>query len=150
MPAIWESINNRDNEMWLKWFGDMPSSDDDVYSRLLDAATWMETQSNYNILCCKNKIGSCRYCDHGTAAYVTAYYQGDVEINNNYIRMCDGWIDDNTEMAVGFTLFHEMIHMVSAVKDVNGAYSKHGAHILATNVPAEARMSANNYMLYAA
>jgi hypothetical protein len=53
-------------------------------------------------------------------------------------------------MPLGFTLFHEIIHMVSTVRDVNGAYSKVGAHSLAINSPSDARNSANNYMLYAA
>ena len=40
--------------------------------------------------------------------------------------------------------------MVSHVGDASGAYGKIGAHQLAVMEPEVARMSANNYMLYAA
>jgi hypothetical protein len=43
MPAIWAAVNNKDDDMWLKWFGEQPSTDADVQSRLAEAATWMES-----------------------------------------------------------------------------------------------------------
>jgi hypothetical protein len=64
--------------------------------------------------------------------------------------MCKGWEQNYPTVPLGFTIFHEIIHMISPVRDINGAYSKVGAHTLAVNAPTDARMSANNYMLYAA
>jgi hypothetical protein len=64
--------------------------------------------------------------------------------------MCAGVIDSQDIIPLGYTFYHEMIHMVSTVRDINGAYSKVGAHTLAVNTATDARNNANNYMLYAA
>ena len=40
--------------------------------------------------------------------------------------------------------------MISGVGDVEGAYEKYSAVVLAENEPETARLNANNYMLYSA
>lgn len=51
---------------------------------------------------------------------------------------------------VGFVLYHELIHMTSFVVDADIGYGKGPLVELATANAEAARMSANNYMLYAA
>jgi hypothetical protein len=53
-------------------------------------------------------------------------------------------------MEVGFIMFHELIHIVSIVVDADVGYGKGPLVDLAEANPELARVSANNYMLYAA
>ena len=52
--------------------------------------------------------------------------------------------------AIGFIMFHELVHMVSQVVDSEMGYGKGPLMQLAINNADAARTSANNYMLYAA
>lgn len=54
MPSIWQAVNNKDDDLWYKWFGDQPETDEFVQSVLYDAANWMSTRENFNVLCCSN------------------------------------------------------------------------------------------------
>ena len=53
-------------------------------------------------------------------------------------------------LIVGFTLYHELIHMVSHVGDADIGYARDSLVNLASDNAEAARLSANNYMLYTA
>jgi hypothetical protein len=154
LVPIWNAINNPDDDFFNKWFGKSTAeSDADVFSRLLDAANLMEQRGDmWDVLCCdKSAVGACRDCRNGAViAYVTHTYDEGLAIKNTYVRACPGLLDNTNDMAVGLSYFHELVHTVSHVGDESGAYEKIGAHQLAVDEPEVARLSANNYMLYAA
>lgn len=54
------------------------------------------------------------------------------------------------EWELGFTILHELIHIVSFVGDADVGYAVDSLVNLAATSPSAARMSANNYMLYTA
>lgn len=65
-----------------------------------------------------------------------------------HIRMCNTiWESEHVEHMVGLTLFHELLHMVSAVGDK--AYDKVKLFDLARNDPDSARLNAENFCLFA-
>ena len=108
---------------------------------------------DWNPLCCYNTLGACGGCTGSVAAYVVKWYNDDdVDelIKSTYIRLCPTFFDEEDDTSLGLTLFHEIIHMISGVGDVDGAYEKYSAVVLAENYPEDARLNANNYMLYSA
>jgi hypothetical protein len=64
--------------------------------------------------------------------------------------MCPSLMAYTNLKEVGFVLYHELIHMTSFVVDADIGYGKGPLVELATANAEAARMSANNYMLYAA
>lgn len=86
-------------------------------------------------------------------AFVTHWYyvgSNDMHYNSTWMRLCPSLMASQDPMEVGFVIYHELIHMVSWVSDSDLGYSKGALVGLADSYPAEARQSANNYMLYAA
>jgi hypothetical protein len=109
--------------------------------------------SHWTPLCCKLPVGACASCRGATLAYVSKYYNNssvDDLVNSTFIRMCPSLLEEEDDTQIGLALFHELIHMVSGVGDVDGTYEKLSSVVLAENAPETARLNANNYMLYAA
>ena len=86
-------------------------------------------------------------------AFVTAYSypNSDIKYSGTWVRTCpDFWKFTNAEKTTaGFVLYHELVHVVSTVGDGYGGYSKSSGVQLAYDEPIKARLTANNYMLYA-
>jgi hypothetical protein len=105
-------------------------------------------------MCCKSGQGACGpSCSYpGTQAWVTAssYDNFVTTINSTWVRMCPALMEDTNILRVGFVLYHEFIHMVSHVGDADIGYSRENLVKLAADDADASRLSANNYMLYAA
>merc|ERR1712086_270906 len=153
-PKIQYAIDNKNDALWTKWFGQPTSENPDykVDDRMKDGLKRMDDR-DWQPLCCPVYGGDehCKSCQQGdgTQAYVSAYtYNNDqTEYQWNRITLCAEMFS-STDMTFGFILFHEAVHMVSAAGDGNGDYSKKNLVSLALNKPDVARLTANSYMLY--
>lgn len=69
--------------------------------------------------------------------------------SNTHIRLCPTiWESKEAESQIGFTLFHELMHMTSSVRDYG--YPKSTCYNLAKTNPVKARHNAKSYQLFAA
>jgi Zn-dependent peptidase ImmA (M78 family) len=122
---------------------------------MVRASNWMlEMENTWDPICCNaGKSGACFACNQGMLAFVTAYSypNSDIKYSGTWVRTCpDFWKFTNAEKATaGFVLYHELVHVVSTVGDGYGGYSKSSGVQLAYDEPIKARLTANNYMLYA-
>jgi len=155
-PYIQKAIEDPNMEYFTKWFGASSSRqpDSDVFGRMRDALKKM-TDHDWTSDCCAasgRTDGHCaKTCKGSTMAYVSAFtYSNDKTTEHQYnnINFCSS-VFANSAIQVGFTVFHESIHMVSAARDGNGDYGKAALVKLADNDPNKARLTANEYMLYA-
>jgi hypothetical protein len=133
LVPLQKSLENKDDELWEKWFGSGDSkSDDDVTSRMEDATNFMSQRGEaWKPLCCTNSLGACGGCASGVMAYVTSWnYLNDDETsyNGTFVRLCNDLLNEPDLVQFGLVLYHELIHMVSHVGDAEGAYGKLGAH----------------------
>jgi len=152
-PYIQKAIEDPNMEYFTKWFGASSSRqpDSDVFGRMRDALKKM-TDHDWTSDCCAASgptDGHCaKTCKGSVMAYVAAFRDGNNERQYNNINFCSR-VFANSAIQVGFTIFHESIHMVSAARDGNGNYGKAALVKLADNDPNKARLTANEYMLYA-
>jgi hypothetical protein len=119
LPAIQWSLDNENSYLFKKWFGEEASTDKDVRSILTEATRMMSRRgSEWNPLCCDSNKGACGGCEagSGTLAFVTAMYRmidnKKYTYNNTWIRLCEDMMKSSAH-DVGFTMFHELIHIVS-------------------------------------
>jgi len=154
-PYIKKAINDPNSEFFTKWFGTASSRqpDSDVFGRMRDALKKM-TDHDWTSDCCAASGSTdqkCyKTCQGSTNAFVSSYTYGnekDKEYQYNNINFCAP-VFENTAIQVGWIVFHESIHMVSAAADGNDDYSKKALVTLADEDPEKARLTANNYMLY--
>merc|ERR1712028_295633 len=152
-PYIQKAIEDPNMEYFTKWFGASSSRqpDSDVFGRMRDALKKM-TDHDWTSDCCAASgptDGHCaKTCKGSIMAYVAAFRDGNTEHQYNNINFCSR-VFAKSAIQVGFVVFHESIHMVSAARDGNGDYGKAALVKLADNDPNKARLTANEYMLYA-
>jgi len=152
-PKIQYAIDNRNDALWTKWFGQPTSENPDykVDDRMKDGLKRMDDR-DWQPLCCPVSGGdehckSCTKTGSRTMAYVNLYRYNNTKYTWNRITLCADTFSE-TDMTFGFTLFHEAVHMISNAGDGNGGYSKKNLVGLALNKPDLARLTANSYMLY--
>merc|ERR1711865_1008404 len=154
-PKIQYAIDNRNDALWTKWFGQPTSENPDykVDDRMKDGLKRMDDR-DWQPLCCPvsggdEHCGDCTETGSSTQAFVESYtYNNDpTKYQWNRITLCADTFSE-TDMTFGFILFHEAVHMVSAARDGNGDYSKKNLVSLALNNPDVARLTSNSYMLY--
>lgn len=154
-PYIKKAINDPNSEYFSKWFGTASSSqpDSDVYGRMRDALKKM-TDHDWTSDCCaasgRTDALCADTCKGAVNAFVSSLRYGDdpnKEYQYNSINFC-AQVFENTAIQLGWIIFHESIHMVSAATDGNDDYSKKVLVELADEDPEKARLTANNYMLY--
>ena len=154
--AIEYSLANENAELFAKWFGtSTAASDVDVRSRMNEATYLMRQRGEaWNPMCCKTGNGACGpSCSvPGVQAWVTSSSWDNFETkeSSTRIRLCPELMASTDPLSVGFILYHELIHMVSFVGDADVGYDRDSLVNLAINNAEAARLSANNYMLYAA
>ena len=67
------------------------------------------------------------------------------------MRLCGGLLAETDDLdAIGLVIYHEAIHMVSAVSDLEGGYVKKGMVEMAESRPEDSRDNADSYTMYAA
>merc|ERR1712086_60412 len=155
-PKIQYAIDNKNDALWTKWFGQPTSENPDskVDDRMKDGLKRMDDR-DWQPLCCPVSGGDehCKLCTKTgsrTMAFVDSYRiknNNETKYTWNRITLCADTFSE-TDMTFGFTLFHEAVHMVSAAGDGNGDYSKKDLVSLALNKPDLARLTSNSYMLY--
>jgi len=154
-PKIQYAIDNKNAALWTKWFGQPTSENPDykVDDRLKDGLKKMEDR-DWQPLCCIAWSGMDEHCNacqtKRNLAFVNKYkYNNDQETKYvwNRITICADTFS-KTDMTFGFIMFHETVHMISAVGDGNGDYDKKDLVSLALNKPDLARLTSNSYMLY--
>jgi len=158
-PYIRKAIQDPNSEYFTKWFGTASSRqpDSDVYGRMQDALKKM-TDHDWTSDCCAASGSTDQHCyktcQGAVNAFVSSYTytyannkESDKEYQYNNINFCSQ-VFENTAIQLGWIVFHEAIHMVSAASDGNDDYSKVALVKLADNDPEKARLTANNYMLY--
>merc|ERR1711865_1138339 len=152
-PKIQYAIDNRNDALWTKWFGQPTSENPDykVDDRMKDGLKRMDGR-DWQPLCCPVSGGdehckSCTKTGSRTMAYVNLYRYNNTKYTWNRITLCADTFSE-TDMTFGFTLFHEAVHMISNAGDGNGGYSKKNLVGLALNKPDLARLTSNSYMLY--
>merc|ERR1712086_57123 len=156
-PKIQYAIDNKNDALWTKWFGQPTSEnpDDKVVDRMKDGLKRMDDR-DWQPLCCPVSGGdehckSCTKTGSRIMAFVNSYrdvYNNDpTKYQWNRITLCADTFSE-TDMTFGFTLFHEAVHMISNAGDGNGDYSKENLVSLALNKPDVARLTSNSYMLY--
>jgi len=112
-----------------------------------------EKTRRWSIMCCKSGKGACSACGRrNVVAFVTKGYQYNrglkTHFSNSNIKMCPFSFSLNgAEFRQGWTMFHEMIHIVSKVGDKG--YSKKECFNNAKNDPARARENAAAYVYFA-
>jgi len=149
----WKSRNTK---YWNLFFGSSTSSktDTDVSGILADAGRAFENfGTSWMAECCPTSVYStspCATCitHPGTLAFALSYTQGSTKHSYRKIRFCPNTFNEK-DMTLGLTIYHELIHMVSGVKDVVG-YDKTLIQNAAKSNPENARLNANNYALYVA
>merc|ERR1711865_364019 len=152
-PKIQYAIDNRNDALWTKWFGQPTSENPDykVDDRMKDGLKRMDDR-DWQPLCCPVSGGD-EHCKSftktgsRTMAYVNLYRYNNTKYTWNRITLCADTFSE-TDMTFGFTLFHEAVHMISNAGDGNGGYSKKNLVSLALNKPDLARLTSNSYMLY--
>jgi len=153
-PKIQHAIDNRNDALWTKWFGQPTSENPDykVDDRMKDGLKRMDDR-DWQPLCCPVSGGdehckSCTKTGSRTMAFVNYYTSNNnTKYNWKRITLCADTFSE-TDMTFGFALFHEAVHMTSAAGDGNGDYSKKNLVSLALNKPDVARLTSNSYMLY--
>lgn len=84
----------------------------------------------WNPLCCTENDGACEGCD-SALAFVTSWvydsWETGILYESTWMRLCGGLLAETEDLdAIGLVIYHESVHMVSAVVDMEGGYVKKG------------------------
>jgi hypothetical protein len=105
-------------------------------------------------MCCNETNGACETCD-SALAYVTSWvydsWETGIIYQSTWMRLCPGLLAATEDLdAIGMVIFHEAVHMISAVSDLEGGYVKKGMVEMASERPSDARNNADSYTMYVA
>jgi hypothetical protein len=156
----------QDAALQKKWFGvSTAHEDENVKLRFKRAMDMMfeygaGKKRQWSMMCCRSNQGACDVCEEGsnTVAYVTSkkFTNSDRKISNTNIRFCPwAWkinegaasISGKGKLALGMTMFHELMHIVSNAGDKG--YEKIECINNAISDPINARQNAAAYVYYA-
>jgi hypothetical protein len=78
-------------------------------------------------------------------------WETGVIYQSTWMRLCPGLLSETEDLdAIGMVIFHEAVHMISAVSDLEGGYVKKGMVEMAEERPQDARNNADSYTMYVA
>ena len=126
--------NKANQKAFRKWFGTVKKADgsidthddENVKIRFKHAMDMMfEKTRRWSIMCCKSGKGACGSCGRrNVLAFVTKGWRARCRDcpktynSNSNIRMCPfSFTHSRAKFAQGWTMFHELVHIVSSVRD---------------------------------
>jgi hypothetical protein len=108
----------------------------------------------WNPLCCVENDGACEGCDSALAfvmSWVYDSWETGVLYESTWMRLCGGLLAETDDLdAIGLVIYHEAVHMVSGVVDIEGGYVKKGMVEMAEGRPEDSRSNSDSYTMYAA
>lgn len=142
-------------DKFVKWFGRSNAhSDENVKLRYKFAMDTLYAKKDYSLVCCRstNRAGRCTSCGGGTIAYVLVQAGSFNRYTQTDVKICPWGLKHNrgygpAHLRLGFTMFHELMHLTSAATD--HGYGKNQCLALAKRRPRTARLNAQAYMYYA-
>ena len=120
-------------DKFVKWFGySNAHSNENVKLRYKFAMDTLYAKKDYSLVCCRstNRAGRCGSCGGSTIAYVAVQATRSLDRwTQTDVKICPHGLVKNAgygpaHLRLGFTMFHEIMHLTSACTDHGYAKSQ--------------------------